>query len=776
LDVCAKKNPVSITLRDKKQVKSCPMCQATYPSNFTVCPQDATPLIDVGAWAEGAVVRGKYRVLCKIGQGGMGAVYKAQHVRFEELRALKVISAELATDPSFVKRFIHEAVITRKLHHPNAVLVDDVDEAEDGRPFIVMEFMEGQSLKSLIRKEAPLPVARVCSIIQQAAAALGAAHTLGMVHRDIKPDNIFLVQGVEGEKVKVLDFGIAKVKEASLDSASGVTKTKTGLIVGTPQYMSPEQAMGMRGDELDGRSDLYSLGVVMYEMLCGNAPFQADTTMKILMAHIHDPPPPVGAAHPELDIPEGAASVVMRLLEKKRENRPTTAADLIKEIEGSLEAFSAPLPATRVARPSETETANDVGRRAEHSQPIPPPSVSHPRAQSAPPKAPQAVQPPTALDASDTSSLPQPQSTATTPLPPAPIESASVVEGYRTEPSSLPEYRQTLSPKPPNAVTTPQFRTVSEPPSRLRFILPAVLTLAAIIAVISFRNWPTNLNKGISMYRSSQYAAAAIQFQKAVGENSDLVTGWLYLGASYARQWYIDVKTDENQKLASKATDAFKGALEIEPKNKVALAGLSYIFRGEGNGETALEYEREFNEVEPENIFHADMLGSLDLQVCRGRIEDFAIKLGVPDLYSWYNRLNETAREGLAEKLEAQNNGPLVDEGMKALSKAIQINPNDPEIMQDLYQMYLLRAILDRDDRARSNDLKVAGEFYSKSMAAKKAGKRSVMDPPPPKLPGSSPTSEDDFSFLMGFPQTSAGYIAAPPPPPPPPFIMRGRN
>jgi TonB family protein len=292
----------------------------------------------------------------------MGAVYKAMHVRFEEVRALKVISTELASDPSFVKRFIHEAVITRKLQHPNAVRVEDVDEAEDGRPFIVMEFMEGRSLKSLMREEGPLPAPRVCAIIKQAAAALGAAHTLCMVHRDIKPDNIFLLASPDGDHVKVLDFGIAKVKEASLASANGITQTKTGLIVGTPHYMSPEQAMGMRGDELDGRSDLYSLGIVMYEMLSGVRPFDADTTMKILMAHIHQPPPPLAAAHPELQIPTAVVNVVMRLLEKKRESRPAIASDLIKEIESALHAPAARLVTTQVVMPSEAVSASGGGR------------------------------------------------------------------------------------------------------------------------------------------------------------------------------------------------------------------------------------------------------------------------------------------------------------------------------------------------------------------------------------------------------------------------------
>ena len=350
-------------------MKSCRTCKSTYPSQYAVCPQDGTPLIDVGAWSDGAVIRGKYRIMRKIGQGGMGAVYEAQHVRFQELRALKVISMELASDPSFVTRFINEAVITRKLQHPNAVRVEDVDEAEDGRPFIVMEYMEGQSLKALMRNSGPLPVPQVCETIREAAAALEAAHTLGMVHRDIKPDNIFIVEGLAGPQIKVLDFGIAKVKEATLGSPTGLSLTKTGIIVGTPQYMSPEQAMGMRGNELDGRSDLYSLGVVMYEMLTGDTPFQGDTTMKILMAHIHQAPPPMEKAHPELQIPLVVAQLVMRLLQKKPDMRPATAGELIKEIDAVLEALSAPLAATQVATPIEMAPPAKREWRAPEPQP-----------------------------------------------------------------------------------------------------------------------------------------------------------------------------------------------------------------------------------------------------------------------------------------------------------------------------------------------------------------------------------------------------------------------
>jgi len=340
-------------------MKNCPTCQATYPTHFAVCPQDGTLLVEVGAWAEGSVIRGKYRILSKIGQGGMGAVYKALHLAFDELRALKVMAPELLSDQLFVKRFKHEAVITRRLQHPNAVRVDDIDESDDGRPFIVMEYIEGRSLKKLIQDEGPLPVPRVCSIIKQVAAALDAAHRLGMIHRDIKPENIVLVATPEGEEAKVLDFGIAKVKEARLGDIAGMTLTGTGVVIGTPQYMSPEQAMGKRGDELDGRSDLYSLGIVMYQMLTADLPFKADTTMEMLLAHMNTPPTPICVLRPELRIPETIANLTMKLLEKNRELRPASARALIEEVEAA-EQVQPPVGATHVARPTAVVTLEEV--------------------------------------------------------------------------------------------------------------------------------------------------------------------------------------------------------------------------------------------------------------------------------------------------------------------------------------------------------------------------------------------------------------------------------
>jgi len=349
-------------------VKSCPACHGSYSDSFVHCPRDGTPLVEADLWTVGTVVRGKYQILSKIGEGGMGAVYKALHLRFKELRALKVMSPELMKSPVFLKRFEHEAILTRKLQHPNAVRVEDFDEAEDGRPFIVMEYVEGRSLKQAIAHDGPLPVLRTCAMAKQIASALDAAHRLGMIHRDIKPENIalvaqgplsgaaaFSVQGsdpstvllspVEGpqgqradpglrEVVKVLDFGIAKIKEGLLETTNiGMTLTGTGVAVGTPAYMSPEQAMGKKGDELDGRSDIYSLGVVMYQMLTGELPLKADTPIQMMMAHVQTRPRPIKEAKRGAHIPDAIAGLVMRCLEKSPDRRPASGRALIEEIE-----------------------------------------------------------------------------------------------------------------------------------------------------------------------------------------------------------------------------------------------------------------------------------------------------------------------------------------------------------------------------------------------------------------------------------------------------------
>ena len=322
-------------------MKSCPECTATYPDDYAICPKDGAPLHESTMWQIGTVVRGKYRIQARLGEGGMSTVYKAHHELLDELRALKVIKPELARDAEFMGRFKNEAIMARKLNHPNAVRVDDLDIAEDGLPFISMELVVGDTLKTLVQRAGPLPVSLVLDVTTHVCEALDAAHRLGLVHRDIKPENIVLVAQRDGPPVaKILDFGISRLRE----EVSGVKGlTQTGMVIGTPEYMSPEQALGKRGDEIDGRSDLYSLGVVMYRMLTGELPFKAETTVEMILQHLRTPPTPPHLAKPELAIPEPVSMVVMKALEKDREKRFSTGAEMaaaFKKARGSITLHS----------------------------------------------------------------------------------------------------------------------------------------------------------------------------------------------------------------------------------------------------------------------------------------------------------------------------------------------------------------------------------------------------------------------------------------------------
>jgi TPR repeat protein len=307
-------------------MKQCPICDTSYPDEHTTCTSDGAVLIEIREWAPGTMVRGKYRILAKIGRGGMGTVYKATHIVFEEVWALKVMAAHLAADPKFVRRFRQEAQVTRKLQHVNVVRVQDFDQAEDGSPFIVMDYIEGVSLRQLLQAvKGPLPVARALWIARAVAEGLGAAHGLGMVHRDIKPENILLARDTQDRDVpKILDFGIVAMREGS-------TSLSAGLLL-TAAYGSPEQWRGMKAADLDGRADLYALGVSLYEMLAGRLPFHAHTDTGWMHAHLEETPPPPSQFNSELAQMPAVGELTLKLLAKDREKRPKDAQSFLDEL------------------------------------------------------------------------------------------------------------------------------------------------------------------------------------------------------------------------------------------------------------------------------------------------------------------------------------------------------------------------------------------------------------------------------------------------------------
>jgi serine/threonine-protein kinase len=365
-------------------MRVCDTCRSTYPSDFSTCPKDQTALRETEELSKGMVLRGKYEILGTIGVGGMATVYSAHHLHLKEDLAIKVVSPRLTGDKDFLDRFRTEAVITRKLRHPNAVRLDDFDITEDGRPFIVMEYVRGEALRTVLQKNVLLPVPRALDIARQVALALGAAHSLGIVHRDIKPDNVLLVPQADGsDLVKVLDFGIAKVYDGETETKN-YTPTKTGIVLGTPQYLSPEQASGEKGPNVDGRADLYALGVMLYEMITSELPFQSDNPITLLMHHIGTAAVPPHVRRPELNIPEAVSDVVMKALEKDRNNRFQTGEEFAR----ALVAVSASAAEHDVAsEKSTTNTFSTAALAAAASGETAAASAGLTRAQSAAPKA-----------------------------------------------------------------------------------------------------------------------------------------------------------------------------------------------------------------------------------------------------------------------------------------------------------------------------------------------------------------------------------------------------
>src|SRR5450432_3921210 len=312
----------------------CPTCGARYPADFRVCPRDATPLEDAPDDEDpiiGQLLDGSYEVLRVIGEGGMGRVYEARHTRLHTKRfAVKLLHHELARQPEVVTRFQREAEAASVLTHPNVVGVYDVNTSADGRPYIVAELLQGEELGNYLERVAKLPVVEAVHIVRQVCHALSAAHAHGIVHRDVKPENVFLAG--PSATVKVLDFGISKVAETS----DGLTKT--GTVMGTPDYMAPEQA---RGDRVDARADIYAAGAILYRALTGRKPFEGTDPMAILTAVLTQEPKRPSTL--EQSIPLALELVVQRTMAKTPSERfPTMLA-----LEQALAPFdtTAPPPA-----------------------------------------------------------------------------------------------------------------------------------------------------------------------------------------------------------------------------------------------------------------------------------------------------------------------------------------------------------------------------------------------------------------------------------------------
>jgi eukaryotic-like serine/threonine-protein kinase len=307
-------------------MKTCPVCGKEYSDTATLCPADAVVLEHTQDPLIGKPLASKYNIEELIKSGGMGSVYRGKHILMDKTVAIKVLRPSLAVDPAVVARFSREAKAASRINHPHAVVVTDFGEDENGVVFLVMEYLSGRTLKEIIRTEGPLELKRIVEIIRQVAGALDVAHSQGVIHRDLKSDNIMLSSTNGGEWAKVLDFGIAKIQQP--EGAGDIEVTAANLVVGTPQYMSPEQCSQAR--PLDARSDVYSLGVIVFEMLTGRVPFTGDSPTVIMMKHVQDPPPSVLTGRPNLPTP--IDDVVRRALAKQPADRFSSAGELYEAL------------------------------------------------------------------------------------------------------------------------------------------------------------------------------------------------------------------------------------------------------------------------------------------------------------------------------------------------------------------------------------------------------------------------------------------------------------
>jgi serine/threonine protein kinase len=295
------------------------------------------------------ILGGQFQVLEKIGTGGMGSVYKASQPAVNRMVAIKILHPKLAGRKDLTSRFRREARAMSQLTHPNTVKVFMYGELEDdGSLYIVMEMLEGKNLNQTVRKEGPLPPERAIPVLIQVCGALQEAHDLGIVHRDLKPENIFLSrQGGIADYPKVLDFGLAKVTERQMQPDS-VILTQEGMVFGTPEFMSPEQA---QGKTLDARSDIYSLAVILYEVLTGKLPFSARTPMEYIQKHVMEPAIPLNQRVPERKFAPGLEQALARALAKKPDERYQSAAEFGEALRPFGGAAAQALPPIRIMGP-----------------------------------------------------------------------------------------------------------------------------------------------------------------------------------------------------------------------------------------------------------------------------------------------------------------------------------------------------------------------------------------------------------------------------------------
>jgi serine/threonine protein kinase len=349
-------------------MKFCPTCNNKYDDHVSFCPKDGEVLEEDPHSFIGSVLDGQYQIEDLLGRGGMGAVYRARHILLGDRVAIKMLPPEMRSNTEWLRRFQREGQAARRFRHPNAVTVYDLRTSSDGTIYLVMEFVEGTTLDVELKRRGRFSPAEALTTLKPVMSVLNAAHAMGVVHRDLKPENIIIGKaGTSGEPVvKLLDLGIAKLREVAGAEKTGSTNlTVAGQMLGTPYYMSPEQWGELPEDgnsEIDGRADIYSLGVVLYEIIAGARPFGGVTMLELRRQHVSQTPKPLHEAVPSVLI--GFSNAVMRAMAKDRSDRQATAGDFEKELESALAgsddaAFAVAEPASQLSRSDRFATVAD---------------------------------------------------------------------------------------------------------------------------------------------------------------------------------------------------------------------------------------------------------------------------------------------------------------------------------------------------------------------------------------------------------------------------------
>ncbi|MCC6873747.1 MAG: serine/threonine protein kinase [Sandaracinaceae bacterium] len=334
-------------------MKICPSCKTEFEGGEVFCPNDGARLASPSQMSAphaapkdgedplvGTILSDRYRIKRRIGEGGMGLVYEAEHVAIEKPVALKVLRDDFSGRPEVVERFKQEAKSASRIGNEHIVDISDFGNTPSGASYFVMELLEGEDLADVLQREGTIATDRALDVILQCCRALGAAHAKGIVHRDMKPENIFLTKrDNRPDFVKIVDFGIAKMSDIETPGAPGRKLTKTGMIFGTPEYMSPEQAAGK---SLDHRVDIYALAVILYEMVTGRVPFFGDTFMGILTQHRFEDPPRLTEANPHAAVPPEIEAVIFKGLAKEPGERFQTCDEMAAAVRDAMEGRGSP--------------------------------------------------------------------------------------------------------------------------------------------------------------------------------------------------------------------------------------------------------------------------------------------------------------------------------------------------------------------------------------------------------------------------------------------------